>query len=381
MRLDALDGLRGLSALFVALFHFDALHSLYWAGWLRHLYPVLTFFFLVSGFVMAMTYGHQIHDLRSSAAFAVRRAGRLWPVHLFALVTLVLLELIRALLGYFGVSRSGSSAFTGHFSLFSLVENVFLIQSWALYKPFSWNGPAWTMSTELIAYLLFVTLILAVGQLQWRIAGAFLLAAVGSAGYAWETELWKNLEGISIAWCIEGFFFGYVLYYAWRRWPIRSRSLGSVVEIGAFVAWAAIVHMGGPGWTWLILLSLMAALIYAVASERGVLSQVLRARSLVWLGQISLPIYLLHIPILVALNGALRIIERTLGPLYSPNSVPNRPFVIDFGHVWMADLLTLAYFATVIGLSALTHYYIEAPSRDFFGGLARRISRRGEARG
>jgi peptidoglycan/LPS O-acetylase OafA/YrhL len=54
MRFEALDGWRGLTAVLVVLFHIYVLHSLFMLEWLRYMAPILEFFFIVSGFVMAL---------------------------------------------------------------------------------------------------------------------------------------------------------------------------------------------------------------------------------------------------------------------------------------------------------------------------------------
>src|SRR5262249_20901250 len=94
-RLDAMDGFRGLLVIRVLLFHINIWHSQYLSAWLRQSAPILGFFFVLSGFVLTMIYGQRVKDARSALDFGLRRAGRQWPVHLFALGFLVCWELIR----------------------------------------------------------------------------------------------------------------------------------------------------------------------------------------------------------------------------------------------------------------------------------------------
>src|SRR4051812_19033532 len=94
-RIHELDGLRGLLAVFVALYHllapFTELQSA-----LRHSAPVflegwyaVDVFFVMSGFVMLHVYGKTFaHEVtaRSVLRFMWARVVRLYPVHLFALL-------------------------------------------------------------------------------------------------------------------------------------------------------------------------------------------------------------------------------------------------------------------------------------------------------
>ncbi|MDP3459295.1 MAG: acyltransferase family protein, partial [Hyphomonas sp.] len=105
-RLDALDGLRGIAAVLVVIYHFTARwterengESLYPHGDgllealpfvnLLGLYGV-SLFFLISGFVIIMT----LERSTGIADFAVRRASRLWPTMIVcATLTTLLISL------------------------------------------------------------------------------------------------------------------------------------------------------------------------------------------------------------------------------------------------------------------------------------------------
>src|SRR6185369_7058906 len=90
-RIPCLDGLRGLAALAVVLFHFNIFFlpqaRLPFVG---HAYLAVDFFFILSGFVMAHVYGHllasnwRVHALQ----FGRARFARLYP--LFAVTTLAM---------------------------------------------------------------------------------------------------------------------------------------------------------------------------------------------------------------------------------------------------------------------------------------------------
>ncbi len=98
-RFRALDGWRGHAALLVVLHHIEIHGWLYWAaagahnGWL-----CVDFFFVLSGFVIAHSYGDKLADGARIKDFVIRRLGRLWPLHLIMLCAMIALELAHLVL-------------------------------------------------------------------------------------------------------------------------------------------------------------------------------------------------------------------------------------------------------------------------------------------
>jgi peptidoglycan/LPS O-acetylase OafA/YrhL len=376
LRLIALDGSRGVLALSVAFFHINIWHSQLEQPWLRHFHPVLGFFFVLSGFLLTLLYDERLKDGRSAVDFAVRRMGRQWPVHLFALGLLFCWELSRALRA-FVLGRTDISTFGDGWSISELIRSVFLVHGWGFERFSIWNFPSWTLSTELIAYALFIAVTVNIKRLGIRVALASAITIVSGAVFCYQTQF-QNWYGSNVAWCVQGFFLGSLLSWAWRRWPIRSDLLGSAVEIGCLVAFALMLVVGASGLPlYLFWWVCMAALIYAIASERGLFSRLLALKPFTWVGEISLSIYLLHFPVMLALNQAFMVLERrgVLGQALVPNPVRPGSYVISFGPMWLMDLLTLAYLAAVVAVSAVVYLCIEAPSRDFFAKLGTRIKR------
>jgi peptidoglycan/LPS O-acetylase OafA/YrhL len=170
-----LTSLRGLAAWWVVLFHMRALL----APWLPG--PVLAFlgagniavdlFFLLSGFVIYLNYAERLESGRVSAKeFLFRRFARIYPLHLLILLGF-LLYVSAALL--FGSARIEDENFD------YFVASLFLVQNWGFTDALKWNVPAWSISTEFAAYLLFPALLAIFAP--WRrpawllVAGTILL--------------------------------------------------------------------------------------------------------------------------------------------------------------------------------------------------------------
>jgi peptidoglycan/LPS O-acetylase OafA/YrhL len=79
-RIALLDGLRGVCALLIMLFHFHLL------GFDTHAYLAVDFFFLLSGFVVAGAYEQRLKKGAGVGWFFAVRMARLYPLYLFGLV-------------------------------------------------------------------------------------------------------------------------------------------------------------------------------------------------------------------------------------------------------------------------------------------------------
>jgi peptidoglycan/LPS O-acetylase OafA/YrhL len=70
MRFDALDGLRGIVALAVVIYHYGDHLGL---PWLPHAWVAVDTFFILSGFVLAHSYTRRVHAGMGFVDFARKR--------------------------------------------------------------------------------------------------------------------------------------------------------------------------------------------------------------------------------------------------------------------------------------------------------------------
>ena len=151
--LPALTGVRTLLALTIVLFHFTPA-GLRWPAhpWVS-LYPIIDvgyvfvgFFFLISGFVLAYNYGDRPGPL-NVADFWVARLGRLYPVYLLALLVSVPVLLVEWHV------RDRLSFWTGAIATPLLMQGLFPREATF------WTTVGWTLSCEVMLYLLFPLLL------------------------------------------------------------------------------------------------------------------------------------------------------------------------------------------------------------------------------
>ncbi len=164
----ALTGLRIVAALWVVLFHFRPLLREAAPDFSDALAPVLNcgaqgvdLFFILSGFVLTWNYLDRMGwswSTRATLHFLWLRLARVWPVYLVTLHLAALWVIFTLHVGHVPSENVGQLTAT------SYVRQLLLVQLW--FQPFfdgsSWDGPAWSISAEWLAYLLFGVLVLVV---------------------------------------------------------------------------------------------------------------------------------------------------------------------------------------------------------------------------
>lgn len=363
-RFLALDACRGLLAVLVVLFHADEIT--HWRSWsvVRNGSVAVDFFFVLSGFVITSAYGTKLKTILDLRSYAVRRFGRLYPLHLSVLATYCLIELVRLL--WF----KAPDAFTDNYSLRALGEQFLLIQGFTD-NDLSWNYPAWSVSIELWINLAFGASALALTRFGRQALPVVLLATTAALGFTVTSSsiTLPSALGLALHGAFE-FCLGIVVFALYAHLDDRNFNLSGLAEIvivpiliAAFVYTDTISSTAiGIG---------LAVVVLLLAFETGPLSWLLLRRPFVLLGTISYSVYLTHSLYLELLNSA--VIK--LGILFHQNAVilDNGNELLSVGGPWAMDTATLlALTATIFG-SALTYSYIEEPMRIRFNRRANHV--------
>ena len=293
VNLAALTGARGLAAWFVVLYHIrpglSATASPALMTGLSKGYLAVDFFFMLSGFVLWLTYGERLRaeGLREVPRFLGRRIARIWPLHI------VILGVAAALALTFDLTGRHS----GHYPWGQLPLHVLLVQNWGFTDALSWNDPAWSISCEWAAYLLFP--LLALGA-NWRRASSttliltiviltLLLHTLMSRGGA--ATLGVDIPRFGLPRALVEFTMGTLVCTLWQRWRTRP-AMPTSAAIVAAVLLALTVTKNLPETFALPLF--FAALLLALSLTAAHPANPLASRALVYLGEISYATYLVH---------------------------------------------------------------------------------------
>lgn len=270
--LQTLDALRGVAAIAVLLFHAPGIGEEFVPGG----YLAVDLFFMLSGAVMAHSYRGRLALGLPSTTLLRWRAIRLWPM--------------LALGALFGVLLHGGAA-----------SSLFLIPTFTSPASlFPANPPLWSLLFEAIAYVIF-----AVGL--WR-AGPRLLAALAVlAGLAliwlvvtsphplidfgahWPTAA-AGLARVSF-----GFITGMMLWHLWQGAgsPRLASNLGWLLLPPLIAIMLLVPQTGGAS-------ALVAILVvFPIICWLALCWQVPQAGIARQLGNLSYPLYCIHMPLLV----------------------------------------------------------------------------------
>jgi peptidoglycan/LPS O-acetylase OafA/YrhL len=350
MQIRSLTGIRGVAALWVVIYHVherDDLHGVIIKTLLTHGYLAVDLFFLLSGFVMAISYGRFATagwDLASYGTFLRHRFARVYP--LYFLVTCSVAAMI-----VLGVSKAHTVGALGR----AFLPDLVLMDVW--FSLPSIAGPSWSISTEFTAYVLFP--VLAAGTLTMRRPGVIVVVAALCIATIYLLQFSPMPPGMvrmgpldiyggvaAVLRCVSEFTLGLVAY----RLTKNERVVGWAGRpaVPAAVAALLLVLLCVPGMDVFAVLAMAPLLIVLTLSDRG-LSPLLGSPVVFFLGEISYAIYLLHVHMLRL---------RRIGE--------NEWIVAKLGAVGADALALLTLYGALIVCSWLTYRMIERPCRNWF---------------
>ncbi|MFD2968989.1 acyltransferase family protein [Sphingobacterium bambusae] len=295
-----LDGLRGIAAMVIVLFHFmEWLITDFKENFVGHGFLAVDFFFCLSGFVIAYAYDDRIKHI-GLKKFFIGRLIRLHP-----------LVIIGSILGLIGLlvtpfSKGEDYSFLQLLTLFasSILLIPYPILPERAFNLFSLNAPAWTLFWEYIgnlAYALFLFKIkkniLLILTLSFAIYLVYLSHSYGNLSGGWSKDNWE-VGGIRLGY---SFCAGLLLY---RNRFIIKNNLGFV---GLTILLLAALFM--PFYTLNWLFESIVVILYfpflialgAGASLSNPLEKICR-----FLGNLSYPLYMTHYCVIWAFGAYLQ---------------------------------------------------------------------------
>lgn len=304
-----LDGLRGVAAITVVIFHTFEMWSNadHTKQIINHGYLAVDFFFLLSGFVIAYAYDDRWPRM-SQWEFYKRRLIRLQPM-------VILGSIIGALLFYLQTGPAFpliSATPVWKVLVFMLVGATLLpvtpamdIRGWQEMHPL--NGPAWSLFFEYVANIFY-----AVGlrRVSNRVLAVLVfLAGIFLAQYAITSPTGDVIGGwavdrtqlhIGFARLLFPFLAGMLLMRLGRRIHVRD-GFGACSLL--LVAVLAFPHVGGHAHLWANGLydTVAIVLFFPLIVAMGAGSTIHSARSLRacrFLGDLSYPLYITHYPLI-----------------------------------------------------------------------------------
>lgn len=324
-RFEILDGLRGVAAIVVVVFHiFEAYSPGPAYQIINHGYLAVDFFFALSGFVIGYAYDDRWQRGMTASMFLRRRFVRLHPMVVMG-ATFGLLTFY-ASAGDVSPSVAGTPVLTllGVFLMTCLLlpaPSSLDVRGWG--ESYSLDGPMWSLMYEYIANVLYA---LVVRRFPRWLLGAFVaVSAVFTVDVALNIDLFNLLEArnyhihtIIGGWSLSAdqlyvgsvrllypFFCGLLVYRLGGRIKLRGAFLWCSLAVVALLSLPRIGE-GATAWHNGLYEAVAILLLFPVIVMAGAGSEVVGRRQLAvcrWLGAISYPLYLIHYPLIYLYFG------------------------------------------------------------------------------
>ncbi len=298
-----LTGMRFFAAALVFFNHFGREATTSSPVWVQQLLlhgrSAVTFFFMLSGFVLAYSYidDRSGNGMRSSRKrFYFNRFARIYPVYFLALLPALTNK-----------SLSVVGGTTDPKVLLDFPIAASLLQAWVPAWAAIWNPPAWSLSVETFFYAVFPFLALWLRSVR----SAKLLAVVVPVALvmAWSRiaiQEWNDALGAFFPlFHLPTFVLGYAVARALIDYNGRvpNGNLAFAVSIAFLSTHLAFgFRWASPHLVEVILQMLFAILIFSLATVNGRLRQCLSIPILVLLGEASYSLYITHMPVMALLE-------------------------------------------------------------------------------
>jgi peptidoglycan/LPS O-acetylase OafA/YrhL len=298
----------------------------------RYGYLSVQAFWCLSGFIFFWKYAQGIEAAAVSfGRFAWLRFSRLYPLHL---VTLLLV----ALMSWVYERHMGAGFVYQHQDAWHFGLQLLMASDWGPSIEWSFNGPIWSISLEILVYLVFFALC-RLGVTRWWM----VLGLIGGSGLVYALKL----TGHPIVLCLFFFYLGALTcqvrdaFYARLTPGQQPWVLGAAVWLVVATGVMAALGLLRPMF-WVALLTPVAIIAAAhwvhprtAASERAIET----------LGHLTYSSYLWHFPL--QLGAALWFMDR---PAALPAHEPG----------WLLGYLGLTYL-----LAWLSYRWLEAPAQTW----------------
>jgi peptidoglycan/LPS O-acetylase OafA/YrhL len=344
-RLPYLDSLRGLAALYVVFHHcylscwsfsvdLAANNWIYWLAWLKYGHLSVTFFIVLSGFVITLPLVPIIRSTESPGKvqwmkFFGRRAKRILPPYFAALAISIVLM----------VWLAGFNAL----KLSDVVGHLFLLQDWGVGNSFAINGPMWSIPVEWHIY--FTVPLLFLG---WRYFGAPITAVLCVCLAYGVLHFLPHDDNVRLA--ISPQYYGIFSVGAAAAFCVNRTSVATAKPVShaleiQLIASLFICSIGifWKPWLWyathfehfdLVFSIFSAFLIVWLTCCDSFVRRCLGFFVFVRLGEMSYSLYLMHGPLLVVFNRVLSMCHFDAGTKFILLSLLAVPIIVAIAYLF-----------------------------------------------
>lgn len=336
-----LDGLRGLAAIVVVIFHFmEIIIHDFSENFISHGYLAVDFFFCLSGFVVAYAYDNRIKSMGLKTFLKIRLI-RLQPLVVIGSILGLLTFLFDPYADLYAVYGFKETALLFITSMFLI---PYPVVSERYFNLFNLNAPSWSLFWEYVANFIYAIVLYKATKAVLKVL--VVMTAVGLFLLGWNTG--NLLGGWSGGTFFEGlariafsFLMGMLILRC--NWIIKNK-LG-LLGLSALLMLAFLAPHSDQ-WNWLvdpIIVVIFFPLIVALGAGATLSSKLYKINK--FSGDISYPLYMTHYPFMWVFAGYVVVEEPSMAELS-----------------WVIPIITIL----LIGLAYLISEFLDFPIRRYF---------------
>jgi peptidoglycan/LPS O-acetylase OafA/YrhL len=285
---EILDGLRGIAALAVVIFHFmEWVFADFSKNFIAHGFLAVDFFFCLSGFVIGYAYDNRIRKMG---------VGEFFKSRLIRLQPLVVLGSVLGLLAFLLDPFASPIAYEAGKIALLFVCSLFLIplplMEERAFNLFAFNAPSWSLFWEYVANIFYAFVLYKLGRRSLAVLTILAAAGICIVSYragnllgGWSKDTFLD-GGARVAY---SFLAGLFLYRS--NWIIKNRlgftGLAILLSLAFIMPWSK--------WNWLTETLVVLFYFPLMVSLGAGSSQSLQGKKVCrFSGNISYPLYMTH---------------------------------------------------------------------------------------
>ena len=354
-KLLALESLRGIAAISVAIHHFEIGSHLN-TDFTKNAWLMVDFFFVLSGFVIALNYQDYIKTFENLKVFQLKRFLRLYPLHLLMLFIFFGIECMKYLFEIKLNLVANTPAFESS-DLSAFIANIFLVHNWTT-AGLSFNAASWSISAEFYTYLIFGLLLLLPRLFSYQFIYLSITLVITSAVVIYSQDFSVgNLIGPSR--CIFSFFLGVLAYNIHRSIGKHIRLKSSFPATLGMIISIFLITMLGNDITdnrilFIPVLFSITILFTIWTSKESLIQRFLSTNIIVYMGTISYGIYMIHGMVWWTYNQLFRFVFKT--PVHKSSDGSITPYI---ENPYLSDLIMFSGILLIIFLAHLSFRFVE----------------------
>lgn len=347
-RITHLDSLRGIAAIIVAIYHLS-IDSFLKNSFTYNGYIMVDFFFVLSGYVIALNYQDKLLSIEQIIKFQFKRFLRVYPLHFFTLILFLIIELLKLIVEIKFNIVANNPAFDKN-NISSFFQNIFLIQNLFLVEE-TWNEPSWSISAEFYTYFVFALVVYFLRLAFKNLLFFYLLIAV----IIYILLIANIIPNFGFTKCLYCFFIGASCFNLEQFFKKKIPSFFAYVFLLLAILLIIFNQKNNIFYELSMPLIFLLLIFFLNQADRNsFLIILLNKKILAYLGSISYSIYMMHSFVWWILNQILR-----FGFGFETQNSTNGRVLFNIENIFQSNLVTLFSLLVLLLISHYSFKYLE----------------------